>query len=178
MDHDEKKRLSEPALHDASYMRNPGGAHEHRDINVRAIFGFLITLMVVAILIQFALFGMFKYLRGSYKSLDPEPNPMLSGQRQAPQADPIRDFPQPRLQPDPVRDLNKMRVAEDKILNGPPVWLDETAGVVRIPIDQAMQLTLQRGLPLTGGAAPQAMSLNQPPKPAATQPKRKGAPKQ
>ena len=171
MAHDEKKRLSEPAHHDDAYMRNAGGAHEHRDINVRAIFGFLLTLLVVALFIQLALFGMFRYLKGSYKSLDPEPNPMLSGQRQPPQKEPIRDFPQPRLQADPVRDVNKLRVAEDKILTGPPVWLDEKAGVVRIPIDQAMRLTLERGLPLTGGAAPTAM-MNQPAKPPI--PKTKG----
>lgn len=133
--------------HDVSHIRNVGGAHEHRDINVRAIFGFLITLTVVAFVVQVGLWGMFKYLRGSYTALDPEPNPMLSGQRRPPEADPIRDFPQPRLQADAVRDLNKMRQAEDAILHGPPVWLDEQAGVVRIPIEQAMKLTLERGLP-------------------------------
>ena len=137
--------------HDVSNIRNVGGAHEHRDINVRGIFGFLITLTVVAIVIQLVLWGMFKYLKGSYTALDPEPNPMLSGVRKPPAKDPIRDFPQPRLQADPVRDLNKMRTAEDAILHGPPVWLDEQGGVVRIPIDRAMELTLQRGLPTQPG---------------------------
>jgi len=140
--------MHEPAHHDqGDYMRNPGGAHEHRDINVRAIFGFLIVLTVMAFAVQLGLWGMFKYLKGEYVSLDPEPNPMLSGRRRPPESDPIRDFPQPRLQADAVRDLNKMRQAEDMILNGPPVWLDEQNGIVRIPIERAMQLTVERGLP-------------------------------
>jgi hypothetical protein len=137
--------------HDVSNIRNVGGAHEHRDINVRGIFGFLITLTVVAILIQLVLWGMFKYLKGSYTALDPEPNPMLSGVRKPPAKDPVRDFPTPRLQADPVRDLNKMHAAEDAILHGPPVWLDQQAGVVRIPIDRAMELTVERGLPTQPG---------------------------
>ena len=156
--------------HDAKDIRNPGGAHEHSDINVRAVFGFLITLTVVAIVIQLGLWGMFRYLKGSYTALDPEPNPMLSGVRQPPQHDPIRDFPQPRLQKDPVQDVDKLRVAEDKLLHDPPAWVDEKAGVVRIPIEQAMQLTLARGLP-TRMNSPPANAV-----PAAT--KTKGATKQ
>jgi len=135
-------------------IRNVGGAHEHRDVNVRAVFGFLIILTVVAIVIQLGLWGMFRYLKGSYTALDPEPNPMLSGQRQPPQHDPTRDFPQPRLQADPVHDVNRARVLEDRLLEASPSWVDEKAGVVRIPIEQAMQLTLERGLPMKGSVAP------------------------
>jgi hypothetical protein len=143
-----------PEHHDAKDIRNPGGAHEHTDISVRAVFGFLITLAVVAIVIQLGLWGMFSYLKGSYNALDPEPNPMLSGVRPPPQHDPIRDFPQPRLQADPVHDVSQLRMTEEKLLHGPPAWVDEQAGVVRIPIEQAMQLTLERGLPTKLNAAP------------------------
>jgi hypothetical protein len=111
---------------------------------------------VVAFAVQIGLWGMFKYLKGSYTALDPEPNPMLSGQRKPPESDPARDFPQPRLQADPVRDFNKLHQANAAALDGPPVWLDEQAGIVRIPIEQAMQLTLERGLPYdqSGGIRP------------------------
>lgn len=158
--------------HDVSHIRNVGGAHEHRDINVRAIFAFLVTLTVVAFVVQVGLWGLFKYLKGSYTSLDPEPNPMRSGQRRRPEGDPIRDFPQPRLQADPVHDLNKMRQAENTILHGPPLWLDEQNGVVRIPIDQAMRLTLERGLPYQESAA--APSVQQ--KAARPEPSAQGKP--
>src|SRR3954454_19015357 len=86
--------------HDTSYTHNPGGAHEHRDINVRAIFGFLITLAVAALLIQVVLFAMFKYLKGSY--VEPQMSPLISRATPSKQAptppDPSREFPQPRLQ--------------------------------------------------------------------------------
>jgi hypothetical protein len=143
MAHDHKHERD----HDVSHLRNAGGAHEHRDINVRAILGFLVTLTVATLVVQLGLWGMFNYLRGAYKPLDPEPNPMLIGQQRPPATAPVRDFPQPRLQADPVHDLNQQRLADDKALHGSPVWLDEQAGVVRIPIDQAMRLTLERGLP-------------------------------
>jgi len=39
-----------------------------------------------------------------------------------------------------------MRAREDEILTTYG-WVDRNAGIVRIPIDAAMKLTLERGLP-------------------------------
>jgi hypothetical protein len=52
----------------------------------------------------------------------------------------------PRLQISPPRDLAAFRAQEDAELNTYG-WINRTAGVARIPIDQAMNLLLQRGLP-------------------------------
>jgi len=166
-----------PEAHDGGYMRNAGGAHEHSDINVRSVFGFLITLTVVVVVVQLGLWGMFHYLKGAYTAVDPEPNPMAGSERHPTPQDPIREFPQPRLQKDPALDVNKVRMTEDKLLNGPPTWVDEKAGVVRIPIEQAMQLTLERGLPLTGGAAPMTATVANAPANAVPATKTKGVPK-
>ena len=57
-----------------------------------------------------------------------------------------REPPEPRLQTDPRQDLADMRAKEDEVL-GSYGWVDKNAGVVRIPIDAAMKLTLERGLP-------------------------------
>jgi len=54
--------------------------------------------------------------------------------------------PEPRLQTTPREDLRELRAREEEIL-GSYGWVDKTTGVVRIPIDEAMKLTLQRGLP-------------------------------
>jgi len=54
--------------------------------------------------------------------------------------------PEPRLQTNPRGDLRALRDQEDELLNGYS-WADKSAGVVRIPIERAMQLTLERGLP-------------------------------
>jgi hypothetical protein len=54
--------------------------------------------------------------------------------------------PEPRLQEHPREDLSELRAREDEILSSYG-WVDRNAGVVRIPIDAAMKLTLERGLP-------------------------------
>ena len=54
--------------------------------------------------------------------------------------------PEPRLQPVPPVDLATLRAEEERILRG-YAWVDRGNGVVSIPIDRAMQLVVERGLP-------------------------------
>ena len=54
--------------------------------------------------------------------------------------------PEPRLQTNPREDLRELRDAEQDTLTTYG-WVDRNAGIVRIPIDEAITLTLQRGLP-------------------------------
>jgi hypothetical protein len=54
--------------------------------------------------------------------------------------------PEPRLQTNPRQDLADLRVREDEALAGYS-WVDRNAGIVRIPIDEAIKKTLARGLP-------------------------------
>ena len=58
-------------------------------------------------------------------------------------------FPAPRLQLAPEADLAALRAREDEVLNQYG-WVDKKAGVVRIPIERAMDLIAQRGLPVNG----------------------------
>src|SRR5205823_14080578 len=59
---------------------------------------------------------------------------------------PAREFPQPRLLTKPGATPAELRAAEDSDLNSYG-WVDRTSGIARIPIDRAMQLLLERGLP-------------------------------
>jgi hypothetical protein len=54
--------------------------------------------------------------------------------------------PEPRLQTNPRQDLRDLRSAEDTVLTGYG-WVDKNAGIARIPIGEAMKLTVERGLP-------------------------------
>jgi hypothetical protein len=54
--------------------------------------------------------------------------------------------PEPRLQTEPREDLRNLRESEERTLTTYG-WVDRNAGVVRIPIDRAMTLTVERGLP-------------------------------
>jgi len=65
----------------------------------------------------------------------------------APGAAPLERTAQPYLQVNPKDDLATFRAREDVELNSYG-WINRTAGVVRIPIDRAMELIVERGLPL------------------------------
>jgi hypothetical protein len=61
--------------------------------------------------------------------------------------------PGPGLQAAPAAELRFMLGREAEILNHYG-WVDRDAGTVRIPIEQAMQLLLERGLPAQAGETP------------------------
>jgi hypothetical protein len=54
--------------------------------------------------------------------------------------------PEPRLQETPALDLERFRAKEDETLSTYG-WVDRQAGVVRIPIERAMEIVAREGLP-------------------------------
>src|SRR2546425_5501564 len=124
-------------------------SYEREDLSPRGIFAFLIGLALVGVLIHFALKGMYGYLDSYQKQHQPPLNPMASqtenDSRKVSNAD-IARFPQPRLETNERLEINDFRLQEEKTLNSYG-WVDEKTGVVRIPIERAMQLVEQRGLP-------------------------------
>jgi hypothetical protein len=117
----------------------PENRHEHRDVNVFALGKFAIGLVIVTIFCVGLVAGVFQYLlhREGGIPISRMENPAQDA-RQLP--------PEPRLEETPARDLQEMREAESK-LQSTYGWQDETAGIVRLPIDRAMDLVVQRGLP-------------------------------
>jgi hypothetical protein len=72
------------------------------------------------------------------------------------------NIPAPKLQPDPVADYHVYQLSDHEILNSYG-WVDQNAGLTRIPIDRAMDLLVQRGLPWKApgtGPAPTAPNEN------------------
>lgn len=110
--------------------------HETRDINIRAVTWAAIGLVISALAVYATVGGLFNLFKRQY----PSPN--------APSriTTPGRLPPQPRLQTRPADDLQQLREAENAKLNSYG-WIDKSMGVVRIPIDRAMDLLAQRGLP-------------------------------
>ncbi|HEY2906984.1 MAG TPA: hypothetical protein VGJ29_13870 [Vicinamibacterales bacterium] len=121
---------------------NPTTHHETSDINIRGVFAFGIALFVAAVLIHFMIWLLFMYFNGRESVARMPQYPLAVGQHRVP--------PEPRLQTNPREDLRDLRASEDAILNGYG-WVDRNNGVVHIPIDEAMKLTLQRGLPVRQG---------------------------
>lgn len=58
--------------------------------------------------------------------------------------------PEPRLQANPLLDLRQLRQAEDAVLNTYG-WVDARQGVVRIPVERAMELLVRNPPPARGG---------------------------
>jgi hypothetical protein len=65
------------------------------------------------------------------------------------------------LQNYPFQDIKELR-QNDKPLLGTYEWIDKSSGTVRIPVDRAMDLLAERGLPYRKAGQPSAT----PPKPA------------
>src|SRR5437764_125754 len=118
-------------------LSRPENRHEHRDVNVWALYKFGIALAVLCVLSLGLLFGLYRYFVS--REGGPRPHDQVN-------VDARRLPPMPRLQSAPITDLGDMRAAEDQILTGYG-WVDQPRGVVRIPIDRAMDLLAQRGLP-------------------------------
>ena len=118
---------------------NPGVHHEHSDVDIRAILGFGAGLIVTAAVVHLLIFVLFRYFDSREGVKVPAEYPLAATQG-------LREPPEPRLQTDPRQDLIDFRATEDDVL-GSYGWVDKNAGVVRIPIDAAIKLTLERGLP-------------------------------
>jgi hypothetical protein len=67
----------------------------------------------------------------------------------------VQEPASPRLQVQPFKDVFQLKTEQRSVLHGYG-WVDKANGVVHIPIEKAMELTLQRGLPARqdGSAAP------------------------
>ncbi len=118
----------------------PVKGHEKRDANAKWIFGIIIFLFVFGLSIHGILAGFLGSLkRGRFPS--DRWRPVQTANR----AQPVRPA-FPRLQVSPPLDLQTFRAREDAELQSYG-WINQTSGIVRIPIDRAMDSVLQQGLP-------------------------------
>jgi hypothetical protein len=137
--------------HPHGELVNENVHHEHTDINIRAIITFAVALAVIAILIHVAMYGLFAVFNKIETKTEPPVSPLVK-----PAATQPADFPQPLLQTTPHTDLRKLRAEEDAYLHSYG-WVDETAGIARIPIDKAKAMLLQKGLPVRADAVTDAV---------------------
>ena len=131
--------------HAGHHDDNPEVHHETSDVNIRGVLGFAAGLVVAAIVIHFGVWLLFKYFSAREAARTPALYPLAVTQEN-------RVPPEPRLQTNPRQDLRDLRTQEEDVLNN-YAWVDKNAGVVRIPIGEAMKLTVQRGLPARQGAS-------------------------
>lgn len=122
---------------------------ERQDLSAKAVLLFLLALLVGCVLVGLLLKGMYSYLDAYERHHQPEQNPLVqSNPADTRVVEPgrVAQFPQPRLETNETMEINAFRLKEVQTLNSYG-WVDQQAGVVRIPIDRAMELLAQRGLP-------------------------------
>ena len=132
------------------------GGYEHEDMQATGVVYFLLALGVATILAMFALRGVYEFLDHREKALQRPVNPLLTDVptdtlHVAP-GYPQSVFPDPKLEENERGQLSGFRVRQEETLYSYG-WVDEKAGRVRIPIQRAMDLLVQRGLPVRSQAA-------------------------
>lgn len=129
------------------------GSYERQDLQVSGILYFLVALVVVTAICIFALRGFYDYLDRREKVSQPAVNPLVTNvpadTRHVAPGYPETAFPDPKLEEDERGRLNGIRMEEERTLYSYG-WVDEKTGTVRIPIERAMDLIAQRGLPVRG----------------------------
>jgi hypothetical protein len=134
---------------------NPETRHEESDVNVRALLWAVVIFIVFAFVTHAVLYLQFHAYAKHFRNESSQPLTMMAPASTVP--------PTPRLQPlpnktniveatppntnTPLTDMADMRAAEDEVLNKPG-WVDKQKGIVKLPIETAKQLVVQRGLPV------------------------------
>jgi hypothetical protein len=133
--------MAEAATHHRMPEQHPE-RHETGGLGFFMILSILVSLCVLAVVVFFVLYWLFGY----FDRRDNRLQPPLTAVRQAP-----LQSPEPRLQgipnfhPNtPPLDLQKMRKENETILQSYGPTSD--AGFVRIPIDRAIELVVEKNL--------------------------------
>ena len=117
----------------------PQLGYETTDVSPGAVVRFGVILAVVTVAVSVLLLPLFRLLREREVRRDPPPAPIA-------RYEPGRPPPEPRLQTRPFDDYESLRAQEKVILEGYG-WADPKAGIVRIPVAEAMKILARRGLP-------------------------------
>jgi hypothetical protein len=120
-------------------QETPGVKHETRDISTRVVVIFAASLVAGAIVVFFVVWVLFVFYGSLHDRAYPRRYPLA-------QVGPPPLPPAPRLQTQPREELKNLR-AEERARLESYGWVDAARGEVHIPIERAMELLLQQGLP-------------------------------
>jgi hypothetical protein len=143
------------------------GDYERRDISTAGVLYFLAALALSGIVIHFVVTGVFHELEKRSQEQQTTISPLVTNaptdtrhlppeyQTDAKSTDYEKylqkNFPAPQLETDERDQLNQIRLNEESVLSTYG-YIDQSAGTVHIPIERAMDLIAQRGLPVRGQA--------------------------
>jgi len=135
---------------DTNSKPNGSSFTEGDGVNYRGIVVFVVILAITTFICQGIVVAMFKYFDKSAIAASPARAAMSAPAGTMP--------PPPNLLTNEPMNLKTFREHEAEVMDT-YAWQDKNAGVVRLPIDRAKELILERGLPTVGetpSAAPKA----------------------
>src|ERR1700678_224855 len=161
---------------DANPSNNPygHGSFEREDLSASGVLYFILGVGALALVAFLLMIGFYNLLDERAGKTQPEVSPLATNVPKDTRnlaegyKDYLKDnFPAPRLEIDERTELNDDRVAEEEKLSSYG-YVDDNHVTVRIPIERAMDLIAQRGLPVRSQAAAPSAETHD-----ATQPKAK-----
>ncbi|MGE0130589.1 MAG: hypothetical protein AB7U82_21125 [Blastocatellales bacterium] len=138
--------MSDTVIHnerDAAADDHDAIAHEPNTVSISGVVKFLVTLSVMIVVAALLARWLFHYFDVRKAREAPPASPLAAG---------VRLPPEPRLQgapgsvSSPTEDIRRFIGQENQTLDSYG-WIDRQNGVIRIPIEQAKSLIVQRGLP-------------------------------
>jgi hypothetical protein len=135
--------------------------YETSDVRVSGVVVFLVMLTIFAVVTAVLAYGVGKVLNARMKTEDGPPSRWAkqvdvrplgtmpsNPEMQSKLSEMTQSFPTPKLQTDDgSQDVANLHAREDLLLDNYS-WADEAHSKVRIPIERAMELIAQRGLPV------------------------------
>jgi hypothetical protein len=113
--------------------------YEVSDAHIGPLVRFGVFLAVVTVVFAALMVGLYRFLDAREAAEKAPRYPMTVGvERPLP--------PPPRLQSYPFSDLKALRQEEGRLLERYG-WIDRNRGLVRIPVDRAIEILAERGLP-------------------------------
>ena len=110
--------------------------YELSDLKPKRIAQFGVALFLTITVVLWAAYGLYRAFHKVEKR-EEGVSPRVTA--------PAEIAPGPRLLVVPGKNLREMRAAEEELLNSYG-WVDRDKGIVRIPVDRAMELLAKRGL--------------------------------
>ena len=131
---------------------NPETHHETTDVDVRGILWFVVIFVVFAAVTHVVLYFMYSAFRKEFRG---DIQPARTGIRmpaQLPQTPRLQPFPTKDQRGNPISpdastpevDMVEMHANEEEALKNPG-WVDKQKGIVRLPIERAKEIVVQRG---------------------------------
>ncbi|MEO0249743.1 MAG: hypothetical protein ABIN58_09475 [candidate division WOR-3 bacterium] len=128
-----------------------GPAYEVQDLAFQATLKFLFGLLG-------AVFFSLLLMWGFYAWLLPRP---AQAELVKPPLETVRRLPpEPTLQGTPAQDIETY-LAQQKARLEQYGWVDQNAGTVHIPIERAIEITAERGLPARSAVSPQRSAIRE-----------------